>query len=82
MSLGLRLELNTPRSRYPSYINYDAGETLIDLGNPEAHRYIEEFLVAAVEKYELDVWRVDFNIDPGPVWYRKWLCSSVAITIL
>jgi hypothetical protein len=31
---------------------------------------MQQFITAAVKKYELNVWRVDFNIDPGPVWYR------------
>ena len=43
---------------------------MIDLGKPDALRYIEQFISAAVEKYELDVWRVDFNTNPAVVWAR------------
>ena len=35
--------------------------TVMDLGNRQALRYIIEWVSAAIAKYKLDVWRVDFN---------------------
>ena len=43
---------------------------MIDLGNAEAVRYLHQFISAAVQKYRLDVWRVDFNTNPAVVWAR------------
>jgi hypothetical protein len=52
-------------STYPEYVFHrglgPSDTTVIDLGNPDALRYIQQFVEAAVEKYQLDVWRVDFN---------------------
>ena len=41
---------------------------LLNLGNPDARRYITEFLSTAVEQYRLDVLRFDFNVEPAQYW--------------
>eukprot|EP01052_Picozoa_sp_SAG31_P037880 SAG31_NODE_4964_length_2833_cov_1.777981_2_plen_275_part_00 len=43
---------------------------LLNLGNPDARAYITEFLCAMVAKFQLQVLRFDYNIDPAPFWFR------------
>lgn len=55
---------------YPEYVLPDphagsSGAGLLNLGNPQARRYITEFLCAMVVKYQLQVLRFDYNIDPA-----------------
>jgi hypothetical protein len=60
-------------SVYPQYVyqpDRPDATTVVDLGNPEALRYLKQFVSAAVEKYKLSVWRVDFNTNPAVVWAR------------
>ena len=60
-------------TNFPGYVfqpDSPSSTSVIDLGNPEALRYLHEFISAAVEKYQLDVWRVDFNTNPAVVWAR------------
>ena len=60
-------------SVYPQYVyqpDRPDATTVVDLGNPEALLYLKQFVSAAVEKYKLSVWRVDFNTNPAIVWAR------------
>lgn len=41
---------------------------LVDYGNPEALKWIQETVYEIIGKHEIDVYRQDFNMDPGPVW--------------
>ena len=41
---------------------------LLDLGNPEAWRWIYDTLCRTIEENGVDVYRQDFNMDPGMVW--------------
>ena len=55
---------------YPEYVLPDphagtSGGGLLNLGNPHARRYITEFLCAMVVKFQLQVLRFDYNIDPA-----------------
>jgi len=43
-------------------------ETLLNLGNPDAHAYIKQFLTEAIVTWQLDWLRIDFNIDPSEYW--------------
>ena len=45
-----------------------AGQGLLNLGDPQARSYIQQYLSIAVEEYGLDVLRMDYNLDPGPIW--------------
>jgi hypothetical protein len=45
-----------------------AGNGLLNLGDPEARSYIQQYLSSAVEQYGLDVLRMDYNLEPGPIW--------------
>ena len=48
-----------------------ATSLLVDLGNPEVLRYMTAYLSEAVKTFELDVLRMDFNIDPAASWALK-----------
>ena len=41
---------------------------LVDYGNPEALKWIQDAVYGMIEKHRIDVYRQDFNMDPGPVW--------------
>lgn len=43
---------------------------LLDLGNPKALRWIQDTVYGIIEKHNINVYREDFNLDPGPVWER------------
>ena len=62
------------RTVFPSYVfaldNANASTTLVNLGDEDARRYLRDFLSTAVEKYALDVMRIDFNTNPAIVWFE------------
>jgi len=41
---------------------------LVDYGNPEALKWIQDTVYGMIAKHRIDVYRQDFNMDPGPVW--------------
>ena len=41
---------------------------LLNLGNPEAHRWLTEHISGMIENEGIAVYRQDFNIDPLPFW--------------
>lgn len=41
---------------------------LLDLGNPEAWQWIYETICRTIEENGVDIYRQDFNMDPGPTW--------------
>ena len=41
---------------------------LVDFGNPDALRWIQDTVYGIIAKHKIDVYRQDFNMDPGPVW--------------
>ncbi len=41
---------------------------LLDLGNPEARRWIKDIVYEMIAKHGINIYRQDFNIDPGPIW--------------
>ena len=43
---------------------------VLNLGNPDARRFITEFLCAMVAKFKLQVLRFDYNINPAPEWFK------------
>lgn len=56
-------------THFPEYV-LGAAPSVLDLDNQHALRYIEEFVSAAVIKYKLDVWRIDFNTYPADFWFH------------
>lgn len=60
---------------FPQYVLHtgnqhgpQTGQGLINLGNEQARQYIKQYLSYAVAEYGLDVLRMDFNVDPAPIW--------------
>ncbi|MBN1443981.1 MAG: alpha-galactosidase [Planctomycetes bacterium] len=45
-----------------------AGQRLLDLGNPEARRWLTEHVDGLIRSEGIDLYRNDFNIDPLPYW--------------
>jgi len=41
---------------------------LVDYGNPEALKWIQDTVYGIIGKHKIDVYRQDFNMEPGPVW--------------
>lgn len=41
---------------------------LVDFGNPEALKWIQDTVYGMIEKHQIDVYRQDFNMDPQAVW--------------
>ena len=46
----------------------DGGQKLLNLGNPEARRWITEHIDGFMTEQGIDAYRQDFNIDPLPYW--------------
>lgn len=49
-------------------LNRGKGDCLLDLGNPNALHWIQDVVYGMIQKHGIDVYRQDFNMDPGPVW--------------
>lgn len=43
-------------------------DQLVDYGNPEALAWIQKTVYDIIEKHKIDIYRQDFNMEPGPVW--------------
>lgn len=41
---------------------------LVDYGNPQALQWIQDTVYGIIAKHKIDIFRQDFNMDPGPVW--------------
>ncbi len=44
------------------------GQRLLNLGNPEAEKWVVDLLEHAIREQGIDVYRIDFNIAPLPFW--------------
>ena len=40
---------------------------LVDYGNPQALQWIQNTVYGIIAQHKIDVYREDFNMDPGPV---------------
>ena len=49
-------------------VNGDNGWRLLDLGNPEARRWLTGHVDGMIRSQGIDLYRQDFNIDPLPYW--------------
>ena len=47
------------------------GGVLTDLGNEEMRDYIIEYVSASIDEYQLDVYRIDFNMPALPAWRAR-----------
>ena len=65
-----RVFKNTPW--YTAHRNWllDIGQDslLLNLGNPDARKFLTDFISAKVDEFGLDCYRQDFNMDPLPYW--------------
>ncbi|MFA5901530.1 MAG: alpha-galactosidase, partial [Hyphomicrobium sp.] len=52
---------------------------LVDFGNSEALKWIQGTVYGMIEKHGIDVYRQDFNMDPGPVWRKMDAADRVGI---
>ena len=52
---------------------------LVDYGNPETLRWIQDTVYEVIAKHKIDVYRQDFNMDPGPVWRGMDAADRVGI---
>lgn len=52
---------------------------LVDYGNPEALKWIQETVYGIIAKHGINVFRQDFNMDPGPVWLGMDAADRVGI---
>jgi alpha-galactosidase len=43
---------------------------LVDFGNPQTLKWIQDAVYGMIAKHNIDVYRQDFNMAPGPVWCR------------
>lgn len=61
---------NTPWfTEHPEWLlQCGADVALLNLGNPEARRYLTDFLSERFREFGLGCYRQDFNIDPLPFW--------------
>lgn len=52
---------------------------LVDYGNPETLKWIQDTVYGVIAKHGIDVYRQDFNMDPGPVWREMDAADRVGI---
>ena len=52
---------------------------LVNYGNPEALKWIQDTIYGIIAKHKIDVFREDFNMDPGPVWRGMDAADRVGI---
>ncbi len=52
---------------------------LVDYGNPETLQWIQNTIYGIIAKHKIDVYRQDFNMDPGPVWRGMDAADRVGI---
>ncbi|MBP8128579.1 MAG: NPCBM/NEW2 domain-containing protein [Candidatus Hydrogenedentes bacterium] len=55
---------------HPEWIHGGAGGGLLDLGNPEARRWLTDHVDALLTREGIDLYRQDFNMDPLDYWRR------------
>jgi len=53
---------------------------LLNLGNPDARRYLTDLLLRQIDEFGVDTYRNDFNIDPLPFWRKNDPADRQGIT--
>lgn len=61
-----------------SHPEYRHGQ-LVDYGNAEALKWIQETVYGIIRKHAIDIYRQDFNMEPGPVWREMDAADRVGI---
>ncbi len=52
---------------------------LVDYGNPAALKWIQDTVYGIIAKHNINVYRQDFNMQPGPVWRQMDAADRVGI---
>ena len=65
-----RVFKDTPWSKehHDWLIDLGRDSALLNLGNPDARKFLTDFISARIEEFGLGCYRQDFNIDPLPFW--------------
>jgi len=50
-------------------LNQGGENSLWNLGNPEARKFLTDFISARIDEFGLGCYRQDFNMDPLPFWH-------------
>eukprot|EP01043_Picozoa_sp_COSAG02_P030429 COSAG02_NODE_1942_length_10310_cov_15.313877_4_plen_812_part_00 len=53
---------------HPEFVLAGGGDGLLDLGSPTAWSFIYDYLSTCIADYQIDVLRIDYNIDPLTIW--------------
>ncbi len=61
-----------------SHPEYRHGQ-LVDYGNPEALEWIKDTIYGIIASHKIDVYRQDFNMDPGSTWQDMDAADRVGI---
>ncbi|MDD3588051.1 MAG: alpha-galactosidase, partial [Thermoguttaceae bacterium] len=62
-----RIRANAPILKtHPEYRMDD----LLRLDDPEAFHWIQNTIYEIIDKHNIDIYRQDFNINPGPIWKK------------
>jgi alpha-galactosidase len=66
-----RVYRNTPwHKEHPEWlIDIGRDSLLLNLGNPEARRFVTDFISSKIAEFGLGCYRQDFNMDPLPYWH-------------
>jgi alpha-galactosidase len=64
--VGTEIDVKHPEFVIKKKDNKDAG--LFNLGNPEGWKYITDMISKSLIDWDVDVFRNDYNLDPGPFW--------------
>lgn len=67
-----RVMKGTPwQKEHPGWMLSTGGDTfLMNLGNPDARRFVTDFISERITEFGLGCYRQDFNMDPRPYWTK------------
>ncbi len=57
-------------TKHPEWLirRSDKEAGLVNMGNPQALKYITDLIAKSLIDWDVDIYRNDYNIDPGPMW--------------
>ena len=58
----------------------DSPNRLLDLGNPEARKWLTDYVSEMIEREGIAIYRQDFNMDPMPYWRSRDEPDRIGIT--
>jgi alpha-galactosidase len=54
----------------PQWLDTKKKQALLNLGNPDARRWLTDWISSAIDKDGIDIFRHDFNIEPLSFWQK------------